>query len=124
MSLHPRPGLLVRSLSANTLLFIFLFVYFWLWRIFIAAWAFLYLPCTGFLLWWLLLLESVGSRLCRLQEFRSWALEHRLISCGAPLSSLMTHGIFPDQGLNLCLLHEQVDSFISEPPMKPLTPCL
>ena len=40
----------------------------------------------------------------------SQALEHRLNSCGAWLSCSAACGIFLDQGLNLCLLHWQVDS--------------
>ena len=35
------------------------------------------------------------------------------------LSSSTAHGIFLDQGSNLCLLHWQADSFITEPPGKP-----
>ena len=43
-----------------------------------------------------------------LSNCSSWALEHRLNSCGAWLKLL--RGIFPDQGSNLCLLHWQADS--------------
>ena len=38
----------------------------------------------------------------------SWALEHRLNSCGTRAWC----GIFPDQGSNPCLLHFQVDSLL------------
>ena len=40
----------------------------------------------------------------------SRAPEHRLRSCGKGLSCSAVSGIFPDQGLNLCFLHWQVDS--------------
>ena len=39
----------------------------------------------------------------------SLALEHRLNSCGAWVSCSAAWGIFPDQGLNPCLLHWQAD---------------
>ena len=41
----------------------------------------LQLQCTGFSLQWALL-WSTGSRVWGLQQLRSWALEHRLNSCG------------------------------------------
>ena len=37
---------------------------------------------TGFSLQWLLLLRRTGSRVSGLSSCRSWALEHRLSSCG------------------------------------------
>ena len=40
----------------------------------------------------------------------SQALQHRLNSCDAGLSCSQACGTFPDQGLNPCLLHWQVDS--------------
>ena len=55
---------------------VFLFIYFWLCWVFIAVhglslvWqveATLQLQCEGFLLRWLPLLGSTGSRMCRLQ---------------------------------------------------------
>ena len=49
--------------------------------------------CTGFSLWWLLLLLHEGSG---------------VVVC--ELSCLLTCGIFLDEGLNPCLLHWQVDS--------------
>ena len=46
--------------------------------------------CAGFSLWWLLLLQSMGSRCTGLvvvvhglSSCGTWALEHRLSSCGA-----------------------------------------
>ena len=36
------------------------------------------------------------------------------------LSCFMAHGIFPDQGLNLCLLHWQGDSLPLSPQGSPL----
>ena len=41
------------------------------------------LQCTGFSLWWLLLLRSTGSRRAGFRSCGSWDLEHRLSSCGA-----------------------------------------
>ena len=41
---------------------------------------------------------------------RSRAPEHRLSSCGARVQLPLACGIFPDQGLNPCLLHWQADS--------------
>ena len=54
--------------------------------------------CSGFSLWWFLVLQSTGSR-----RIGSVVVVHRL-SCSAAC------GIFLDQGLNLCPLHWQVDS--------------
>ena len=83
------------------------------------------LQCAGFSLWWLLLLQSSGSRhagfsscgeqpsvvVARgLSSCGSRALECRLSSCGTGLSCPMACGIFPDQGSNPCPLHWQVDS--------------
>ena len=47
----------------------------------------------GFSCWWLLLLQSTGSRACGLSSCGSWALEHRLSSCWSA-----ARGIFLDQG--------------------------
>ena len=55
------------------------------------------LQYMGFSLWWLLLLQSMGSR-----RAGSVVVAHGLCS-------LMACGIFPDQGLNPCPLHWQVD---------------
>ena len=41
------------------------------------------LRCAGFSLRWLLLLQSTGSRRMGFSSCGSWALEGRLISCGA-----------------------------------------
>ena len=54
-----------------------------------------------------------GAQALKHMSFSSgsaWALEHRLNSCGAQAYCSMACGIFPDQGLNPCLLHWQVDS--------------
>ena len=54
-----------------------IFIQFWLCWVFIAAHSFSLvavsrgyssLGCTGLLLWWLLLLQSMGSRVCGLQQ--------------------------------------------------------
>ena len=72
-----------------------LFIYlFWLRWVFIAARGlslvaasrgYSSLQCAGFSLWWLLLLWSTGSVVAArgLSSCGSWALEHRLSSCGA-----------------------------------------
>ena len=41
------------------------------------------LPCVGFSLRWLLLLQSMGARHAGFSSCGSWALERRLSSCGA-----------------------------------------
>ena len=68
------------------------------------------LQCTGFSLWWLLLLGvwALSTRASvvvarGLQSAGSVVVVHRL-SCST------ARGIFPDQGSNLCLLHWQADS--------------
>ena len=73
----------------------------------------LQLQCMGFSLQWLLLLWSTGSRACELSSCGIQALEHRL-STAQPvkhgLSCSEARGIVLDQGLNLGLLHWQMDS--------------
>ena len=70
----------------------FLFIYFWLCWVFVAArglslvavrGGYSSLTCTGFSLWWLLLLQSTGSRSAGFSSCGSRALERRLSSCGA-----------------------------------------
>ena len=77
-----------------------------LWR----ARATLYLGYSGFSLWWLPFLRSTGSRSRGFQL--SWLLGTRAVSVVVAhgLSCSKACGIFPDQGLNPCLLHWQVDS--------------
>ena len=76
----------------NFYLFIYLFIYFWLCWVFIAvrglslvlaSGGYSSLQCTGFSLWWLLLLWSTGSRRMGFSSRGSPALERRLSSCGA-----------------------------------------
>ena len=50
--------------------------------------ATLWLQCSGFSLWWFLLLRSTGFRVCGLRSCSLRALEHRLSSCGAWASLL------------------------------------
>ena len=84
------------------------------------------LECVGFLLWCPFLLGSTGSRVHQLSNgSSSVVVAHELSSCStwAPrlqgtgsivvvcgLSCSVACGIFPDQGLNPCLLHWQADS--------------
>ena len=63
-----------------------------------------------FSLQWLLLLQCTGSRHMGFSSCSPWSLEHRLNSCDTLLSCSEACGIFPDQGVSLCLLHCQVDS--------------
>ena len=101
-------------LYSGTFFKIYLF-YFWLRWVFVAAHGlslvlasrgFSSLQCVGFSLWWLLLLQSTGSRRAGFG------------SCGTRASVVVVHrlscskacGIFPDQGSNLCPLHWQADS--------------
>ena len=95
----------------------FFSLYLWLCWVFTAAWAFLWLwraglssscgasHCGGFPCCrvWALRRKGFGSVACGLSSWGSWAPRHRL-SCSAGC------GIFPDQGLNSCLLHWQADS--------------
>ena len=68
------------------------------------------LRCTGFSLWWLLLLQSMVSRpagsvfVARGLQSAGSVVAHRL-------SCFMACGIFPDQGSNPCPLHWQADSY-------------
>ena len=70
---------------------LFLFLFFWLCWVFVAvhglslvaaSGGYFSLCCAG-LLRWLLLLRSMGSRHAGFSSCGSWALEHRLSSCGA-----------------------------------------
>ena len=66
--------------------------------------------CVGFSLWWLLLLWSMDLR-----HVGSVVVAQRLWSTGSVvvvqrLSCLVDCRIFPEHGLNPCLLHWQVDS--------------
>ena len=60
----------------------------------------------GFTLWWLLLLQSAGLRVCRLQ----WLQHMGSVVVSHGLSCPAASGIFPDQGSNLCSLPQQVNS--------------
>ena len=71
---------------------LFNLLYFWLCWVFVAAHRLSLaaasrghslLQCMGLLLWWLLLLQSTGSRSVVFSSCGSWALERRLSSCGA-----------------------------------------
>ena len=66
------------------------FLYFWQCWVFVAVRVFLQLwwmgatlqwRCTGFSLWWLLLLQSTSCRSARFSSCGSWVLEHRPDSC-------------------------------------------
>ena len=79
----------------------YLFIYFWLRWVFVAACrlslvvasgGYSSLQCTGCSLWWLLLLQSPGSRRAGFSSCGSRALERRLSSCGAQAQLL--HGMW------------------------------
>ena len=70
----------------------YLFIYFWLHWVFVAVCrlslvaasrGYSSLWCTGFSLWWLLLLQSMGSRFVGFSSCGSLVLECRLSNCGA-----------------------------------------
>ena len=105
------------------------FIYFWLSRVFGAVQALvqlqrvraaLQLQWPGFSLQWLLFLWIQALRVHRLQQLRcegSAVVVPRTTgqSTGSVvvahgLSYSVVCGIFPDQGWNLCLLHQLVDS--------------
>ena len=56
---------------------------------------------------------------CGLSSYGSQALEHRLSSCGTRAQLLCGMWIFPDQGLNPCLLHWKVNSLPLSPQGSP-----
>ena len=69
----------------------------------------------GFSLRWLLLLWGTGSRAQGLEYCSLWAQQLWLLDTGSivmahGLNCSTAHSIFPDQGLNPCLLHWQADS--------------
>ena len=68
--------------------------------------GFLSFQGEGLLLQWLLLLQSTGSRVLRLQEL--WHMGSVVVVQELNCSS--TCGIFPGQGLNQCPLHCKADS--------------
>ena len=71
----------------------------------VAAGVTLLLLCTGFLLRWFLVLQSVGS------ADVAWALQSTVSAAGVHgLSCPMACGVFPSQGWNPCPLHWQADS--------------
>ena len=68
------------------------------------------LKCVGFSLWWLPLLQSMGSRAQASVVVVPGLQSTGLIAVMQGLSCSAASGIFPDQGLNPCLLHWQADS--------------
>lgn len=68
------------------------------------------LRCAGFALRRLLLSQSTGSRAHGLSRCVCQTPEHRLGSHGMRLGGSTACGIFPDQGLNPCLLPWQAES--------------
>ena len=76
------------------------------------------LQCSGFSLWRLLWLPGAGSRQTSFSGCSTWA-QHlcvQALECGPVfaahgLSCSVACGVFSDQGLNLCPLHWQADSY-------------
>ena len=108
----------------------YLFIYFWLYWVFIAARAFLQLwgagptlqlQCSGFSLWQLLLLASMGLWGTQSSAVAAQGLQQLWFPGSQTVAKQLstTCEIFPDQGSNPCLLHSQADSFTIEPPGKP-----
>ena len=60
----------------------------------VASWATLQLQCTGFLLQWLLLLQSMGSRACRLSVAQSCPVLCDPMDCSTP--GLPVHQQLPE----------------------------
>ena len=90
--------------------------FFFFFNIFYILFFYLFIGCivslllrTGFSLWWLLLLQSMGSRCAGFSSCGARALEHRLsagsVAVAHGLSCSAACGIFPDQGSNPCPLH-------------------
>ena len=108
---------LLPTLPTPTLYLSFLFVCFWLGWVFVAVCRLSLVvvsgicspgACRGFSLRWRPLLWSTCSRCV---SFRSlWALGMASVVAHG-LSCLAACGNFPDQGLNPCPLHWQVDSY-------------
>ena len=65
----------------------------------VASGGYSLLQCTGFSLWWLLLLRSTGSRHLGFSSCGSWALERRLSSCGTWAQLLRGMWDLPGPGL-------------------------
>ena len=89
-------------------LILFIFVFIWLHWVSIAACqlslvaergGYSSMQCLGFLLRWLLLLLSVGSRARVLSSCSSWALEHRIDSWGPQAELLQGMWGLPRSGI-------------------------
>ena len=72
----------------------------------------LQLWCAGFSLWWLLLLQIMGSRNVGFSSCCTWAHSCDLWSLGCGLSCSTACGIFPDEEWNPCPLHCHTDSYL------------
>ena len=112
---------------------IILFVHFWLCWVFVAVWIFLQfwragatlqLGCTGFSLWWLLLLWSMALRCVNFRNYGSQALGHRLNSGGA--QALLPQGMWDLRESGIKLVRPALTGtlpdidFTTEPPDKPV----
>ena len=99
----------LRIHEGSVYFFKLIYFYFWLCWVFVAvrglslvaaSGGYSSLQCTGFSLGWLLLLQSMGSRrACGLSSCGSWALEHRLSSCGTLVSLLFGTWDLPEPGI-------------------------
>ena len=74
----------------------------------------------GFSLWWLFLSQSMGSRARGLSSCGSWALEHRLSSCGAQADLLCGMWDLPRPGIKPMPPAVASRFFTTEPPGMPL----
>ena len=90
-----------------------------------SEWGCSSLRCTGFLLQWLLLLQSTGSRAPSFSSRSTWAqqlhwaLEHRLSSCDQWAELLHCMWDLPGSGIELKFPALVGGFFTTEPPGKP-----
>ena len=117
-------GCILRGFWSDKFFFFNLFFYFWLHWVFVAArrlplvvasGGYSLLQCAGFSLWWLLLLQSTGSRSagfssCGTHAQQLWRSLQSSVVVAHGLSCSVACGIFPDQGSKLCPLHWQADT--------------
>ena len=79
------------------------------------------LQCVGFLLWWSLLLWSTGCRSEGFSRCSTWALQHRLNSCGARAYLIPSIWDLPGPGMETVSPALSGRFVTTKPPGKPLT---
>ena len=122
-------------IALYTYIYNLLFIYFWLCWVIVAVWIFSLvaatedyssLPHMGFLMWKLVVehifqgtLASVAEA-CGLNSCSSWALGHRLNSCGTQAQLLLSMWDFPRPGIEPMSLPLAGGFVTTESPGKPL----